>query len=583
MPLSSGGLPSRPGFSAPPISRQIFTVAILSYFTFCITPADAQSFTYEYIGTSFDVPTCQTFNQHPGLGSSTCESGNITAVISVHGVPVGFTGFVSDVSNITDSFTMTDNAGHVIDSSTPNGCITGHLGFVHGSIKSWSLVGYILANPADTCGQQQNSGVLIFLSTTSVQTSTSNVYTTIQFYDRASNGSYPCDQGYSLNPGQWYGGAGLCPTPNTAITNVVLPAVTVSSPPLLKPYRISYGQLSLAFQVDFDPTVTCEAHATAVLPVYFNSQPGTTLGANIFASQATVVLTVFDQGTTGTIQPCAFSLFGGINNDCLLNGPYDSTATYLRWSTRGFNTFAVTPFGNVPTGLGTGPLTFWVNLDSLGVSSNTNVMDTIVRTAEPYIHRTLINNLPELPGAIYTIIQDPGSVNLAVINANGLTSGTLPNGVATFDIPLSFVFPSSTNPAVILGNLGVGTYLVVLTGTFTGDYQLAITTQIGMTSSQQASITGTLARGASVGYRLTITSSVGGAIATISPAPLIPGDLNGDGTVDCSDIDIVKSSFGKSVAQSGFNAWADINQDNVIDIRDLAFVARQIRPGTVCQ
>jgi hypothetical protein len=62
----------------------------------------------------------------------------------------------------------------------------------------------------------------------------------------------------------------------------------------------------------------------------------------------------------------------------------------------------------------------------------------------------------------------------------------------------------------------------------------------------------------------------------------VPGDVNGDGVVDCTDLDLVKASFSKTYGQVGFNPRADVNGDGVIDIRDLAFVAQQLPASTSC-
>jgi hypothetical protein len=64
---------------------------------------------------------------------------------------------------------------------------------------------------------------------------------------------------------------------------------------------------------------------------------------------------------------------------------------------------------------------------------------------------------------------------------------------------------------------------------------------------------------------------------------VLPGDVNGDGLIDCADVDIVKASFGKLLGQIGFDPRADVNGDGVVNVIDLAFVTRQFPPGTVCQ
>jgi hypothetical protein len=62
----------------------------------------------------------------------------------------------------------------------------------------------------------------------------------------------------------------------------------------------------------------------------------------------------------------------------------------------------------------------------------------------------------------------------------------------------------------------------------------------------------------------------------------VPGDANGDGVVNCTDLTVIKASLGKAYSQAGFNPRADVNGDNVIDIRDLTFVAQQFPAGASC-
>ena len=70
------------------------------------------------------------------------------------------------------------------------------------------------------------------------------------------------------------------------------------------------------------------------------------------------------------------------------------------------------------------------------------------------------------------------------------------------------------------------------------------------------------------------------SIVTITVAK--QGDLNLDGKVDCTDMSIVKASFGKKCGQVGFDSRADLNHDCVVDVRDLAIVSRQLPAGTSC-
>ena len=62
----------------------------------------------------------------------------------------------------------------------------------------------------------------------------------------------------------------------------------------------------------------------------------------------------------------------------------------------------------------------------------------------------------------------------------------------------------------------------------------------------------------------------------------VPGDVNGDGMVDCEDVAIVRAAFGTKEGDSGFDSRADLNGDGVVDVRDLALVARNLPGGTRC-
>jgi trimeric autotransporter adhesin len=62
----------------------------------------------------------------------------------------------------------------------------------------------------------------------------------------------------------------------------------------------------------------------------------------------------------------------------------------------------------------------------------------------------------------------------------------------------------------------------------------------------------------------------------------LTGDANGDGAVNCLDIGVVRAALGKRTGQPGFNPAADFNNDGVIDIRDLSYVAQRLAAGTRC-
>jgi hypothetical protein len=65
-------------------------------------------------------------------------------------------------------------------------------------------------------------------------------------------------------------------------------------------------------------------------------------------------------------------------------------------------------------------------------------------------------------------------------------------------------------------------------------------------------------------------------------AAVTPGDVNGNGVVDCADIGMVRAAFGRQSGQPGWDARADVDTDGVIDVRDLVFVSRRLPAGTRC-
>jgi hypothetical protein len=76
---------------------------------------------------------------------------------------------------------------------------------------------------------------------------------------------------------------------------------------------------------------------------------------------------------------------------------------------------------------------------------------------------------------------------------------------------------------------------------------------------------------------------VGSTSSVFTETVNLVGDVNGDGVVNCADLEIVKASFGKKTGQTGFDPRADINGDGVVNVIDLSMVAKQLPAGTVCK
>lgn len=120
-------------------------------------------------------------------------------------------------------------------------------------------------------------------------------------------------------------------------------------------------------------------------------------------------------------------------------------------------------------------------------------------------------------------------------------------------------------------------------GTKKGAYQLSTLSMAGFAVHPAENvINGLIDQGATVGFTLTVDNSAGAPRQTLTIGVVASGDLNGDATIDCNDIAVVRRAFGKKAGQAGFNAWADWNADGIVDIRDLAAIAHKLPLGMQC-
>lgn len=310
--------------------------------------------------------------------------------------------------------------------------------------------------------------------------------------------------------------------PGFTISNVLLPEVTI---PFLIPnkpsWHIRYGSLGLNFTTGAAPSnALCEARSN-VGSLNVLGAP-TALGPFVtFAhSLASVTLTTFRGSAVGSLPACNFLSLSGPRNNCLLNGPFDSNAYYAKWHTEGFTTEVnVLHLAGEPDFLRTGPLTFWVNLSSRGLSPGTKSMESITRGVEPYIHQELITYLPLI--TTYAIIQDPGRVSLFVTKDDVVGTGESGPGTIVTNIPRSLYYQSDTNPAVILLEPDAGNYKIVVNGVVTGDYALSVsTTRLPANVTREDVAQGSIVQGNSLIYSLRLTATSDGIVHTFNPSPV---------------------------------------------------------------
>jgi hypothetical protein len=121
-----------------------------------------------------------------------------------------------------------------------------------------------------------------------------------------------------------------------------------------------------------------------------------------------------------------------------------------------------------------------------------------------------------------------------------------------------------------------GTYVVVVKGLAVGSISLGVAAFDSTGQSiGRSSADGQVEPGSRATYLLSVAPGLPPSIL------FVPGDRNGDGVVDCSDLEIVLAAFGKSVGQPGFDPAADVNADGRVDNYDLLVFRGSIPPPTI--
>lgn len=60
------------------------------------------------------------------------------------------------------------------------------------------------------------------------------------------------------------------------------------------------------------------------------------------------------------------------------------------------------------------------------------------------------------------------------------------------------------------------------------------------------------------------------------------GDVDGDQAVSCADLSAATASVGKRTGQAGFAVAADLDQNGIVDVRDISGISRLLPAGTRC-
>jgi beta-lactam-binding protein with PASTA domain len=206
-----------------------------------------------------------------------------------------------------------------------------------------------------------------------------------------------------------------------------------------------------------------------------------------------------------------------------------------------------------------------------------------------------------------SLIVSSGAAPVAVPNVVGLTQTAATTAITGAGLTLGSVTTQSSATVaagvVISESPVAGTSvaaksavsLVVSTGpapvsvpNVVGATQATATTAITNAGLVVGAVTNQSSSTVAAGIVISESPAAGTSVAAKSAVSLMVstgsllGDLNGDGVVNCTDLAIIKASFGKKVGQAGFDARADVNKDGVVNVLDLSTEARLMPAGTSC-
>lgn len=256
-----------------------------------------------------------------------------------------------------------------------------------------------------------------------------------------------------------------------------------------------------------------------------------------------------------------------------------------------------------------------------------------------------VQHIPVLPNPMYDFITVGVSANQSGLGApaggNGSVSGTPPPGVQFTAGPLSSWQLIGTPPVGSGGEYDMLYTASAATGTASGIFQIFVLEPPGFISlgtatfrtgqnntfdvntsgfpqsaipglhgPMQITLQGTLPQGvtftdtnpngqptgsaifsgtppvsAQGTYPLTLTASNGVGTDAVQNFTLrvgLPGDVNLDGVVDCTDLDLVGNSFGYYIGQPNYNPDADLDNDGVVNWSDVTLVESNLPAGNSC-
>jgi hypothetical protein len=299
--------------------------------------------------------------------------------------------------------------------------------------------------------------------------------------------------------------------PGDVFSNVGLPAVSLDIAVVKSTgLQLAFDPLGLNFTVlNPGPGVMCVAQSNVgtLVASIRNSATGETHAVGYSTAQATLAL---------------------------------DDAGNVHWHTDGFEVRAGSVLGApLPIPLGTwGPYDFDVNVATLGLTTDSD-FETIVRSAEPYIHEQLSRQIFE-PFTQVLVMEDPGQTDLLVTAPSGKQVGKTDTGAILQDVPGSAYFASVPLVAVVAP--GGGTYQTQVRGTGSGSYTIVTALVHGQSVQASQTFTGPIMAGLTAVYTTTLDPAAGTVQTRFEVGQsldffaTLPGRLLDEGKIDNAGI-----------------------------------------------
>ena len=185
--------------------------------------------------------------------------------------------------------------------------------------------------------------------------------------------------------------------------------------------------------------------------------------------------------------------------------------------------------------------------------------------------------------ALNVYLADPPVITSA--NSAQFAVGTASNPGNTFTVTTTGFpkFPVTASNNTDVNNAGIS---ITVTGNLPTGVTFSSTTSSGENTGTGI-FSGTPLPGTQGMFPLTITAHSPlfpgqDSVQHFTMNVISPGDVNRDSAVNCLDVNVVKAALGTYRNRPGFDPRADVNNDGLINVVDLASVSSHLQAGTVC-